>query len=128
MLLDGKDAIIALTLRHDRLDNFWFVLFHELGHIVRHRNRGLEDGFFDEESAAAKIDVEEEADDFARNALIQDELWQSSFVRYANSADTISAFAKRAGQPDPIITRRIQRVLGVKDSIGDEGWKSAGNQ
>src|SRR3546814_16369432 len=70
MLLDGKDAIIALTLRHDRLDNFWFVLFHELGHIVRHRNRGLEDGFFDEESAAAKIAVEEEADDFARKALI----------------------------------------------------------
>src|SRR3546814_7105056 len=42
MLLDGKDAIIALTLRHDRLDNFWFVLFHELGHIVRHRNRSEE--------------------------------------------------------------------------------------
>src|SRR3546814_17866093 len=79
MLLDGKDAIIALTLRHDRLDNFWFVLFHELGHIVRHRNRGLEDGFFDEESAAAKLAVEVEADDFARNALIPDELWQSSF-------------------------------------------------
>src|SRR3546814_17846220 len=73
MLLDGKDAIIALTLRHDRLDNFWFVLFHALGHIVLHRNRGLEDGFFAEESAAAKIAVEEEADEFVRHDLIPDD-------------------------------------------------------
>src|SRR3546814_15086257 len=54
MLLDGKDAIIALTLRQDRLDNFWFVLFHELGHFVRHRTRGLEDGSFEDRKRVAK--------------------------------------------------------------------------
>ena len=25
--------VIGLSLRHDRLDNFWFTLFHELGHV-----------------------------------------------------------------------------------------------
>src|SRR3546814_547872 len=71
--------------------------------------RSLEDGFFDEESAAAKIAVEEEADDFARNALIPDELWQSSFVRYATSADKVRAFAKRAGVHESIVAGRIHR-------------------
>src|SRR3546814_17718699 len=74
MLLDGKDAIIALTLRHDRLDNFWFVLFHELGRIVRHRNRVLEYGFCDEESAAANISVGEAPVVVARNTQIPDKL------------------------------------------------------
>src|SRR3546814_16852084 len=93
MLLDGKDAIIALTLRHDRLDNFWFVLFHELGHIVRHRNRGLEDGFFDEDSAPARIAFEEEAVDFAWNALVPDELWNESLFGYATTPDKNTPFA-----------------------------------
>lgn len=42
-LLDGaalKDVdgqpIIGMTLRHDRLDNFWFTLLHELAHLWKH--------------------------------------------------------------------------------------------
>ena len=30
MLAENGNPVIGLTLRHDRLDNFWFVLFHEL--------------------------------------------------------------------------------------------------
>ena len=33
MLEHNGRPVIGLTLRFDRLDNFWFVLFHELGHI-----------------------------------------------------------------------------------------------
>ena len=32
---DGS-PLVALTLRHDRLDNFWFTLCHELAHIALH--------------------------------------------------------------------------------------------
>jgi Zn-dependent peptidase ImmA (M78 family) len=28
--------VIALTLRHDRLDNFWFTLLHEFAHVACH--------------------------------------------------------------------------------------------
>ncbi|MEI9915127.1 MAG: hypothetical protein WDN29_04220 [Methylovirgula sp.] len=31
---------MALTLRYDRLDNFWFVLFHELAHVFLHLTQG----------------------------------------------------------------------------------------
>jgi HTH-type transcriptional regulator/antitoxin HigA len=27
--------VIALTLRHDRVDNFWFTLLHEIAHVRR---------------------------------------------------------------------------------------------
>ena len=37
------------TLRYDRLDNFWFVLFHELAHVFLHLTQGLRFDFFDEE-------------------------------------------------------------------------------
>jgi HTH-type transcriptional regulator/antitoxin HigA len=36
-LLDGSGRpIVALTLRHDRIDNFWFALMHELAHVALH--------------------------------------------------------------------------------------------
>jgi hypothetical protein len=36
MLGADNRPVIGLTLRHDRLDNFWFTLFHEIGHVLKH--------------------------------------------------------------------------------------------
>ncbi|CAG9178308.1 hypothetical protein LMG23992_03718 [Cupriavidus laharis] len=33
--LDARKPVIAMSLRHDRIDNFWFVLRHELEHVLR---------------------------------------------------------------------------------------------
>ena len=33
--LDDNSPVIGLSLRFDRIDNFWFVLRHELEHVVR---------------------------------------------------------------------------------------------
>lgn len=33
--LDAKKPVIAMSLRHDRIDNFWFVLRHELEHVLQ---------------------------------------------------------------------------------------------
>ena len=32
--LDNQKPVIGMTLRHDRIDNFWFTLRHELEHIL----------------------------------------------------------------------------------------------
>jgi HTH-type transcriptional regulator/antitoxin HigA len=37
--LNDKSPVIAMTLRYDRLDNFWFVLRHELEHVLYHHGR-----------------------------------------------------------------------------------------
>jgi hypothetical protein len=36
MLLPAGRAVIGLTLRYDREDNFWFCLLHELAHLAHH--------------------------------------------------------------------------------------------
>jgi HTH-type transcriptional regulator/antitoxin HigA len=33
--LDANSPVIGMTLRHDRIDNFWFVLRHEIEHVLR---------------------------------------------------------------------------------------------
>lgn len=108
MLLDRKHPVIGLTIRHDRLDNFWFVLLHELGHIIQHRKTGLSDGFFDGEEAESIEQFEIEADDFARNVLIPDEVWRSSFVRFSSTKSKIVDFAKRLAIHPAIVAGRIR--------------------
>ncbi|MFX8692489.1 hypothetical protein ABTM44_18400, partial [Acinetobacter baumannii] len=32
--LDDKSPVIGMSLRFDRIDNFWFVLRHECAHVL----------------------------------------------------------------------------------------------
>lgn len=38
--LDERTPVIGLSMRYDRLDNFWFVLRHECEHVLRGDGRG----------------------------------------------------------------------------------------
>ena len=44
---DGR-PVIALTLRYDRIDSFWFCLLHELAHVGRHMDRDAGTAFIDD--------------------------------------------------------------------------------
>ena len=37
--LDDFSPVIGMSLRHDRIDNFWFVLRHELEHVLQRHGR-----------------------------------------------------------------------------------------
>ncbi|MDQ3118729.1 MAG: ImmA/IrrE family metallo-endopeptidase [Verrucomicrobiota bacterium] len=102
LLLDGCKPVIALTLRHDRLDNFWFCLFHELGHVLKHLAKGKADGFLDDLDSAPGDKCEEEADEFARDTLIPRKDWEKFF---------------NAGALDDISVRREARRLLIDGSI-----------
>lgn len=112
MLLDGKIPVIGLTLRHDRLDNFWFTLLHELGHIFLHRDRGLKDGFFDAEGAPALDELEAEADEFAESAFLPNEIWKRSFVRFTRDRNQVIQFARGHGISSAVVAGRIRRERG----------------
>jgi len=38
--LDDSSPVIGLSMRHDRIDNFWFVLRHELEHVIQGHGKG----------------------------------------------------------------------------------------
>jgi HTH-type transcriptional regulator/antitoxin HigA len=39
--LDDRSPVIGMTLRHDRIDNYWFVLRHELEHVLQLHGRTI---------------------------------------------------------------------------------------
>jgi HTH-type transcriptional regulator/antitoxin HigA len=109
MLGDGGRPVIGLTLRYDRLDNFWFVLLHELGHVFLHLFDGLRFDFFDEESATDSDSIEAEADRFALDALIPEELWNQCLSRFALSEEAVQIDADNLGIDHSIIAGRIRK-------------------
>ena len=125
MLLETGNPVIALTLRHDRLDNFWFVLFHELGHVFLHLFSSLRMDFFDEKNDASENkedDIEKEADLFALNSLIPAQQWDDCLSRFSMTKDAVDSDAKRLGIHPSILAGRIRKEQNsytiLNDSIG----------
>jgi HTH-type transcriptional regulator / antitoxin HigA len=60
--LNDASPVIGMTLRHDRIDNFWFVLRHELEHVLRLHGRQNEviDVQLEGESAGTGPNVSED--------------------------------------------------------------------
>jgi len=107
--LVGDVPVVALSLLRDTLDNFWFTLLHEVAHIILHYRTGLATGFFDSFKAPPVDELEEEANLFAANLLIPEELWKRSPARIAKSAPPIEAFAKQLGIHPAIVFGRIRK-------------------
>lgn len=106
----GSTPVIGLTIRQDRLDNFWFTLLHEIGHTILHYNAGLASGFFDEETDLKAVDeLELEADQFASSMLIPPERWRQSTVRVTRSAASVDQFARQLEINPAIVFGRIRR-------------------
>lgn len=112
MLADGEMPVVALTLRHDRLDNFWFVLLHELGHVFLHLFDGLRFDFFDEEEGNDGDAIEAQADKFALDALIPEASWDLCLSRFALSEEAVKIDADRIGIDPSIIAGRIRKEQG----------------
>ncbi len=104
----GGFPVIALTLRYDRLDNFWFTLFHELGHVKLHLSTNPGDGFLDTDiDSASEKAIEREADRFALEAFITEEDWDKLGV--LNFVDEIRAAAKKLAIDPAVIAGRLRR-------------------
>lgn len=107
-MLDGTRPVVALTLRHDRVDNFWFSLLHELAHVAKHLNPENPVFLDDLERENAEL-VEAEADQMALEALIPSRFWECAKVRQTLvSADAI-ALADEIGVSPAIVAGRLRQ-------------------
>jgi len=106
--LIDETPIIGLTLRNDALDSFWFTLLHEIAHVVLHYRFGLQAGFFDNIEDLDTDIAEEEADNFASNMLIPDEIWTRSPARISKSPEPIVSLARHLNIHPAIVFGRIR--------------------
>lgn len=105
---DGS-PLVALTLRHDRLDNFWFTLCHELAHIALHFDSEECEVFLDDLEQAELNAIEGDADRWASEALIASEHWLAAGMGHNPSAGKIAAFARSLRINPAIPAGRIRK-------------------
>lgn len=123
---------VALTLRYDRIDSFWFTLLHELGHLAQGHSGTFLDTIFGREHKA--VGEEAEADKLAQDWLIPSAEYRK-FIEATGpyySRQNIEDFAKRIERHPGIVLGRLQydrevgynhlRFLLVKGSAFLTGW------
>lgn len=108
LLTEDLQPVIALTLRFDRVDYFWFTLMHELAHVWKHLNTSM-DGFVDRiDSEDGQEKLEREANRIARDALIPRALWNNSMARLDPTTSSITGFAAQIGVHPAIVAGRVR--------------------
>ncbi len=109
----GAKAIVQLSIRYRWADIFWFTLFHELGHILRHGRKEL----FIESHQDGEDEREREADTFATRHLIP-ELAYKTFTsgRTIVSTAAVEAFADEIGVHPGIVVGRLHHDKKVPPS------------
>jgi HTH-type transcriptional regulator/antitoxin HigA len=107
--LDDSSPAIALSLRYDRLDSFWFTMFHELHHVSS-KVDALDIDLLEPDAEASKPAAEREADRFASEQLIPGESLAdfTARVRPLYSAQRIEAFARRMQVHPAIVVGQLQ--------------------
>ena len=108
--------VIGLTLRYDRIDNFWYCLLHELAHVGRHLDTGEDASFAHDHSLRGKEEPngsqETEADELAEEALIPRADWDASEASWEPSANAVMALALDQGIHPAIVAGRVRYKLG----------------
>lgn len=127
-ILHGDTPVIGLTLRYDRLDNFWFVLLHEIYHVIKHLGKGKVDRIFDDLDVSNTEKLESEADDLAGESLIPKSEWDKAIARFTRSIRSINDLANKLDISPAIIAGRIRHEANnyiiLNDLIGQGGVRN----
>ena len=110
----GSDGsmLIAMTLRHDRLDNFWFTLVHELAHLALHLKDEEGKVFMDDLEAEDRDQDELAADRLTLKAMMPEKAWQRFKSNPAISKTDLIAFAAVHRLHPSIPAGRLRRERG----------------
>lgn len=85
--MNKANPVIVYTARHDRVDNFWFTLAHEIAHVTLHLPKNRNECFLDDldtKDLENLEDIEQEADLLAEKILKIEEVIKLStpFLNY----------------------------------------------
>ena len=121
----SKNPAIGLTLRHKRIDNFAFTVFHELGHIYKHLEVDKTIEFIDLENKdnPTKNKHEDEADEFAQTNLISENQMKELESLMPFNDQVVIDFADKHGINPAIIIGRMcweMDYYAIKTSINKQ--------
>jgi HTH-type transcriptional regulator/antitoxin HigA len=114
MLLPDNSPVIGMTLRHDRLDNFWHCLLHECVHAWKHLGQPDASSFFhdDFDVRGDLSQADEEADSIARQSLIPDSaIDELGNLAYLSTGD-VRELAENHRVNEAVIAGRIRYRTG----------------
>ena len=110
--LDEKQPVIAMTLRFDRIDNFWFMLRHEIAHIEQGYSAVTTvdyDMGTGNQTKELEIEANKKAQEFcAPSCLVE------RFINQANgrlSEKSVEAFANENGMLASVLAGQIRHKL-----------------
>jgi HTH-type transcriptional regulator/antitoxin HigA len=115
--------VIGLSLRHDRVDNFWFCLMHELAHVALHLDEQTGDEplrFYDDLDVDVQGDPrEEEADRLAGEVLIPEKEWKKSPASKLRSPQAAQHLAGKLRVHPAIVAGRMRRAYNSYKMLGN---------
>jgi len=114
--LDEFSPVIALSMRYDRIDHFWFALLHEGGHVENRDALGgkpiLDVDLVGENAIPFedKTEIEKHADLFAENFLVEKQEMENFIARFRPlySKVRIKSFSARIGVHPAIVLGQLQ--------------------
>jgi HTH-type transcriptional regulator/antitoxin HigA len=90
-LVASDKAMILLSFRHRADDQFWFTVFHEIGHLVLHGANTFVDA-----DGTPETEAEREANDFARRSIVPENRF-SEFIALPSDKDSVVRFSVSLG-------------------------------
>jgi len=140
--LDDSKPVIGMSMRYDRIDNFWFVLRHECAHVLHGHGKAeaiLDCDLGDSDQASAINEEEKIANSEAADFCVPEKKMNSFYLRknpYFSEKD-VMAFSVRMGVHPGLVVGQIQRrmdrydflrkhLVKVRETLADsmmmDGW------
>lgn len=124
--LDKNSPVIGLSMRFDRIDNFWFVLRHEIEHVLKGHGRQAPEGMIDAElegeqaGTGDNLPEEERVANAAASDFCVPHDKMESFILRKNPffyEKDVLAFAKLNGVHPGLPVGQIQHKIGRYDYL-----------
>ena len=100
---NSAKAVIVLSFRYRADDQFWFTLFHEMGHLVLHGPKAT----FLEDGSDATPEEEAEANKFAESIIVPDVL-KDELLAIHPTVDSVLRFSRKVGIAPGLIVGQLQ--------------------
>lgn len=120
--LSDNKPVIGMALRFDRIDNFWFVLRHEIEHVLREDGKAEDTPIIDTEigdDAAGLPECEIRANEAGADFCVPKDQLDNFIARVQPyfSEQKVVLFAQRINVHPGLVVGQLQRKLGRHDFL-----------